>query len=336
MGRLPIVWTRAISNRNGSAAVEYAVVLAMMVLVVTAPLMLMGQSVSKSFHDVDGAFVQSTRHPAGHPAAAVSPVPAPADALSGQTVSPNGTGVPAGGATSGSVTASVPQSLPAATRDYGVDVAFDFLPEFSLFMLNVLLIIPPYLSVRRAIGRRRALSKEFVDLACALISDAMCLVSPHLKVKIGGDGTIREMMKGMENLGKEPLPSASVSEEDLGLQVAYVILAVYGKQPSGVGIPDNLLYEGLGASRDYPARLKRGLQKLRGSGDPRKERYNLAFNLVVDLWFKAFLRKELIVSLPARGSYRRDRSKNLQLFTCCAPDTGGHVIIRERTVLSSG
>jgi Flp pilus assembly pilin Flp len=334
MGRFPIVWTRAIRNRSGSAAVEYAVILAMIVLVVTAPLMLMGRSVSKSFHGVEGALVASSSPPAVHPAVAGNPAPATADALSGQPSPPNGTAPSAGGVTAAS--ALPPLSLPAAIRDYRVDVAFDFLPELSLFLLNVLLVIPPYLSVGRAIRRRRSASKEFIDLACALISDALCLTSPHLKVKIEGDNTIREMMKGMEGLGQKPLPSASVSERDLGLQVGYVILAVYGKQPSEVEIPETLIYEGLGASKDYQARLRGGIRKLRRSDDPRKERYNLAFNLVVDLWFKAFLRKELIVSLPARGTYRRDRSKNLQLFTYCAPDTGGHVIRRERSVLSSG
>ena len=336
MGRLPINWTRAIRNRSGSAAVEYAVILAMIVLVVTAPLMLMGRTVSKSFHGVEGALVASSSPPAVHPAVSDNPTPAMADALSGQPSPPNGTAPSAGGVTAVVAPAPPPSTVPATIRDYRVDVAFDFLPELSLFLLNVLLVIPPYLSIGRAIRRRRSSSKEFIDLACALISDALCLVSPHLKVRIDGDGTIREMMKGMEGLCRKPLPSASVSERDLGLQVGYVLLAVYGKQPSGVEIPDNLIYEGLGASRDYQSRLKRGLQKLRGSGDPRKERYNLAFNLVVDLWFKAFLRKELIVSLPARGTYRRDRSKNLQLFTYCAPDAGGHIVIRERTVLSSG
>ena len=38
--------------------------LALMILVVTAPLMLMGKTVSKTFNDVDGAFVSSFRSPA--------------------------------------------------------------------------------------------------------------------------------------------------------------------------------------------------------------------------------------------------------------------------------
>jgi hypothetical protein len=223
-----------------------------------------------------------------------------------------------------------------ATVKDRADVGYDNLPEISLFLLNVLLIVPLYLHVRRATGRRAIVSKQFIDLAYALINDAVCIVSPHVKVRVNGNDSVREMMKGIECLGHKSIPSASVSERNLGLQAACVVLAVYGRQPSEVEIPESILYEGAGVSGDFHATMKRGLHKLRKSDDRRKDQYNLAFNLVVDLWLKAFAENKLLVTFPSRGSCRRDTEKNLRLFTYCAPDATGHMIIKERTLLTSG
>jgi len=332
---LPIDWTRAIRNRNGSTAVEYAVLLALMILVVTAPLMLMGKTVSKTFIDVDGAFVSSSRSPAGNPSAVRGSAAAPVNSPSDHASLPTGSIGSSEGAPPTSQVAGLSTSLLATVKDRA-DVGYDNLPEISLFLLSVLLIIPLYLYVRRTAGRGVIVSKQFVDLAYALINDAVCIVSPHVKVRMGGNDSIREMMKGIECLGPRSIPSSSVSERNLGLQAACVVLAVYGKQPSDVEIPENILYEGAGVAGDFQARLKRGLHKLHKSDDRQRDQYNIAFNLVVDLWLKAFAEHKLLVTFPSRGSCRRDTEKNLRLFTYCAPDATGHVLVKERTVLTSG
>ena len=331
---MPIELTRAIRNRNGSTAVEYAVLLSLIILVVTAPLMLMGRTISKTFNDVDGAFVSSFRSPAETQSAVRGSAAGQATGFSNNdSFSTEKIGSSEGAPTTSHV-AGLSTSLLTEAKGRA-DVGYDNLPEISLFLLNVLLIIPLYLYVRRAAGRGVIVSRQFVDLAYALINDAVCIVSPHVKVRMGGNDSIREMMKGIECLGPRSIPSSSVSERNLGLQAACVVLAVYGRQPSEVEIPESILYEGAGVSGDFHARMKRGLHKLRKSDDKRKDRYNLAFNLVVDLWLKAFAEHKLLATFPARRSYRRDTEKSLQFCTVSTPETAGHIIIKERTVLTS-
>jgi Flp pilus assembly pilin Flp len=209
---LPIDWTSAIRNRNGSTAVEYAVLLALMLLVVTAPLMLMGKTVSKTFIDVDGAFVSSSRSPAGNPSAVRGSSAAPANAPSARDSFPTGSIGSSEGALPTSQVAGLSASLLATAKDR-TELRCDYLPEISLFLLKVLLIIPLYLLVRRAAGRGVIVSRQFVDLAYALINDAVCIVSPHVKVRMGGNDSVREMMKGIECLGPRAIPSSSVSEK---------------------------------------------------------------------------------------------------------------------------
>ena len=273
--------------------------------------------------------------PAGNPSAVRGSAAAPVNSPSDHASLPTGSIGSSEGAPPTSQVAGLSTSLLATVKDRA-DVGYDNLPEISLFLLSVLLIIPLYLYVRRTAGRGVIVSKQFVDLAYALINDAVCIVSPHVKVRVSGNDSVREMMKGIEGIGSKSIPSSSVSERNLGLQAACVVLAVYGKQPSDVEIPENILYEGAGVAGDFQARLKRGLHKLHKSDDRQRDQYNIAFNLVVDLWLKAFAEHKLLVTFPSRGSCRRDTEKNLRLFTYCAPDATGHVLVKERTVLTSG
>lgn len=331
---LPIDLARSMKNRAGSTAVEYAVLLCLISLVITAPLILMGKSVSKTLQDVDGAFVSLPRSPAGDQLAIRESAASPTH------VSPDDANSTTSIGSSDSILQSISQGAGSTFSLFtdvknGVVIQYDYLPEISFFLLNVLLIIPVYLQIRRVAGRKGTVSSQFVDLTYAIVNDAICIISPHIKVKIGGNDSVQEMMRGIDCLCSQTRPSLSVSERNLGLQAACVIYAVYGKVPSEITIPENILYEGAGVKGDAHTRQKRGLNSLRESGDKLTDQYNLAFNLVVDLWLKAFAEHKLLVTFPPRGAYRRDIEKNLRLFSYCAPDSGGRMIIRERTILTS-
>jgi hypothetical protein len=158
------------------------------------------------------------------------------------------------------------------------------------------------------------MNDDFSEIVYALINDALDLLPDKLKVMIGGDDSIDEIMVGIENPGPKTKPSFSTNKRNLGAQVAYVTILVFGVNARNAAIPQSIYYDAIGPRGDVNKRIDDGLKQLAKSDSVSRDRYNLALNLVVDLWFKDFNEQGLMMSAPTKGVYLRDSNNNLYLY----------------------
>ncbi len=163
------------------------------------------------------------------------------------------------------------------TKEFGDDEAFTFL--ISRLIIDALYLLP--VSIKRLIKKNKK----------AIIEDAVTYYR------------------------EKKFPKHYPESQDLGGQASYTLMKVYGKKPTKITIPRAIYYDGFEEGWDFNNKLVKGKKQLNTSRNLSRDTYNLALNLLVNLWLSNLRKSRKKISpLPKEGVYLRDANKRLYLY----------------------
>lgn len=156
-------------------------------------------------------------------------------------------------------------------------------------------------------------TNEFQSLSYALINDVLDLIPDEISDTIQDEHNINEIMVGIGNPGPKALPSFSIERRNLGSQVAYIVLLVYGNEIKNITIPQSIYYTQEDSDKNINMRIKNGLYLIKKNpvSNSQRDLYNLALNIIIDLWIMDFSKKGFHAERPNDGVYLRDSQNNL-------------------------
>lgn len=160
-------------------------------------------------------------------------------------------------------------------------------------------------------------SDEFVSLIYSLINDAVDQLPEDLQNKIAKDGNLDPIMEGVNSFDPFAKPiNHSVNPNNFGAQACYILKEIYGESNlKDVVIPQAIYFEGFSDMDDIEKEIKNKMSNLLKSQPFYRGQYNLALNLIVNVWLNDFKKSgEIISKIPKEGVYLRDSNGNLYFY----------------------
>ncbi len=107
----------------------------------------------------------------------------------------------------------------------------------------------------------------------------------------------------------------SLSGNDERPSLAFILGKIYGADIEGVPVPVVVYYEGFRSIESVETRIKEGKREITNPEQLYRDQYNLALNLLVNLWLTD-LRKDnsQVQTIPKEGVYLRDSSGELYFY----------------------
>jgi hypothetical protein len=162
--------------------------------------------------------------------------------------------------------------------------------------------------------KKKQVFNDYLEaLIYSLINDALDLIPGNYRNAMVGDEDIDEIMEGAINYDFSIPLNYSISPENFGAQAAYIAIMVYGKEPTEeIKIPEAIYYKGFIPLKDIEEQISEGKEQLRKSEVLYRDQYNLALNLVVNIWIETLRSSgRAIKNRPKEGVYIRNSDNNL-------------------------
>jgi len=156
---------------------------------------------------------------------------------------------------------------------------------------------------------------DFISFVYNLINDALDLLPADLEKVVLRGRKVDSLLAGalafdprQKSLRFSPEPS------NCGAQASYVVFQVYGGVPVNALIPQAVYYSGFDRGENFSGRIIDGGRQIEKSSRPDRDRYNLALNVLTDLWLVDFEKSgQKITDPPREGVYLRDAHDDLYL-----------------------
>ena len=165
----------------------------------------------------------------------------------------------------------------------------------------------------------QTIGDESVSLVYSLVNDAVDLLPANLRQKILEADNLDPIMEGASSF--EPsirLKSYSVDPNNFGVQAAYILRGIYGERDFKKKIiPQTLYFNGFSKIDidNIEDRIKKDKSQLVKTETLYRDQYNLALNLLVNIWLNDFKKSgETISKIPKEGVYLRDSNGNLYFY----------------------
>jgi len=156
---------------------------------------------------------------------------------------------------------------------------------------------------------------EFVSLVYSLVNDALDILPDDLEKLILKEEDLNLIMEGAVTYEGGGEINFSLTPNHFGVQASYVVLNIFGSPPSNVTIPQSIYYEGYDSDDNFPKRIRRGVEHIQNSENKSRDMYNLALNLLVDMWITNFKKGGYkIGNLPKEGVYLRNSNEKLYCY----------------------
>ena len=156
---------------------------------------------------------------------------------------------------------------------------------------------------------------DFISFVYNLINDALDLLPVDLEKRVLQGGKADPLLAGA--LAFDPQQKSlkfSLEPSNLGAQASYVVFQIYGGAPVNAVIPQAVYYNGFDRGEDFSGRIIEGRRRIEKSSRPDRDRYNLALNILTDLWLLDFEKSgQKITDPPREGVYLRDAHEELYL-----------------------
>ena len=156
---------------------------------------------------------------------------------------------------------------------------------------------------------------DFISFVYNLINDAMDLLPADLEKLVLQDRKVDRLLAGA--LSFDPLDKSlkfSREPSNLGAQASYIVFQIYGGVPVNAVIPQAVYYNGFDRSINFSDRIIEGKKQIEKSSRLDRDRYNLALNVLTDLWLMDLEKSgRKITDLPKEGVYLRDANEDLYL-----------------------
>lgn len=163
------------------------------------------------------------------------------------------------------------------------------------------------------IMRRFRNGEGFICLVSCLIIDAFYLLPASIRrlIKKNKKTIIEDAVTYYQ---EKKFPKHSPGSKDLGAQASYTLMQVYGKKTAHKTKPQSIYYDGFEEDFDFNNKLVKGKKDLNNSKNLSRDIYNLAINLLVNLWLQNLRQSgKTISSTPKEGVYLRDAKEKLYL-----------------------
>ena len=156
---------------------------------------------------------------------------------------------------------------------------------------------------------------DFISFVYNLINDAIDLLPADLEKLVLQGRKVDSLLAGA--LAFDPQQKSlrfSLEPSNLGAQASYVVFQIYGGAPVNAVIPQAVYYNGFDRGENFSGRIIEGRRQIEKSSRPDRDRYNLALNVLTDLWLVDFEKSgQKITDLPREGVYLRDAHEDLYL-----------------------
>jgi len=156
---------------------------------------------------------------------------------------------------------------------------------------------------------------DFISFVYNLINDALDLLPADLGKLVLQGRKVDFLLAGA--LAFDPQQKSlrfSLEPSNLGTQASYVVFQVYGGVPANAVIPQVVYYNGFGGEENFSGRIIEGRGQIEKSPHPERDRYNLALNVLTDLWLVDIEKSgQKIKDPPREGVYLRDAHEDLYL-----------------------
>lgn len=190
-----------------------------------------------------------------------------------------------------------------------------FLVFCSVFIIPVFASEAPSLRENPSVQNFRY-NYDFISFVYNLINDALDLLPDDLEKMILKDQGVEALMEGA--LTFDPQESSlkySLAPINFGAQASYVVLNIYDGVPVNVVIPRAIYYDGFDGGEIFSSRIIEGKKALARSSHLHRDKYNLALNLLTDIWLANFKKSgQEVTDLPKEGVYLRDANEELYLY----------------------
>ena len=157
---------------------------------------------------------------------------------------------------------------------------------------------------------------NFAELLSTLLDDTLEMIPIKLAKKIAPDDNLDSLMEGA--FSDEPAGMNFLTSTDLGAQAAYVVDMVYMVNEEGLKegytIPQSMYFEVINLQKEtVSGAIKKRKNKLSGSNNPNRDKYNLCLNVLINLWIENFSRqnRSVVYKKPREGVYLRDNDHKL-------------------------
>jgi hypothetical protein len=165
-------------------------------------------------------------------------------------------------------------------------------------------------------GQNFRYNYDFISFVYNLINDALDLLPDDLEKIILKDQKVDVLLEGA--LAFDPQQSSlkhSLEPINFGAQASYIVLHIYGGIPVNAAIPQAIYYNGFDSSENFSGRIVEGKKDLARSSHLDRDKYNLALNLLTDIWLVNLKKSgQKITDLPKEGVYLRDANEELYLY----------------------
>jgi hypothetical protein len=156
---------------------------------------------------------------------------------------------------------------------------------------------------------------DFISFFYNLINDAIDLLPDDLEKLVLQGRKGDSLLAGA--LAFDPQHKSlrvSLEASNLGAQASYVVLQIYGGAPVNAVIPQAVYYNGFDRGENFSERIIEGRRQIERSSHPDRDRYNLALNVLTDLWLVDLEQSgQKITDPPIEGVYLRDAHEDLYL-----------------------
>jgi hypothetical protein len=182
-------------------------------------------------------------------------------------------------------------------------------------------MIPAFASEAPSPGENHSLQNfrynyDFISFVYHLINDALDLFPDDLEKIILKDQKVDVLLEGALTFDpQEPSLKYLLEPMNFGAQASYVVLHIYGGAPVNAVIPQAIYYNGFDGSENFSGRIAEGKKGLAKSSHLDRDKYNLALNLLTDIWLVSLKKSgQKITGLPKQGVYLRDGNEELYLY----------------------
>ncbi len=156
---------------------------------------------------------------------------------------------------------------------------------------------------------------DFISFVYNLINDAIDLLPTDLEKRVLQGRKVDSLLTGA--LAFDPQQKSlrfSLEPSNLGAQASYVVFQIYSGAPVNAVIPQAVYYNGFDRGENFSGRIIEGRRQIERSSRPERDRYNLALNILTDLWLVDFEKSgQKITDPPREGVYLRDAHEDLYL-----------------------
>jgi hypothetical protein len=156
-------------------------------------------------------------------------------------------------------------------------------------------------------------NEYLTSLILALIDDAVDLLPDEYRDSIIKDGNIDAIVEGSINYDPSQSLNKSLDSSNLGGEAAYIARKIYSEDPKEeILIPQSIYYEGFSPVKDLEQSIEKGKNNLKKAEVLYRDQYNLALNLLVNLWIENIkYSKKILKKMPKEGVYLRDEENDL-------------------------